>query len=176
MLPGFRFILGVVPLLAWGCVAAPIMRTYLEPNPQDGTPPHPGGCSWPRTGKDGLLRKGDGLELEVFPTYAKGKSLEFYVRVGNSEQPVGLQAKMIELHIPDFGVTFSPIEVVVRDGRPYWHSTIVYRFQTLPAEATAISLVFLPTFLVVDSHEVRLGPFRFTKARKLDMYYQSINC
>ncbi len=171
-----KLMLGVLPILFSGCVAAPMMRTYLAPNPEDGALAHPGGCSWPRTGKNGLSRTVAGIKVEVFPSYSKRDPLHVRVVLGNSLQSVHVDANLTGLLVDGTEEKVRPTAVTVSDGHPYWLKVIVYEFAALPAGATRISLTFDSGFLVVDDMPIAVEPFRFDMARKLDLYYQSINC
>jgi len=161
------------------CVVFPVTRTYFEPNAADGSPTPSRSCGYYRTAKDGLEREVDGIVIGVHPTYLKDEDLLITVSFHYEKGDVSLDPDEISMST-DSGHTYRPkhweVEIYAKDKSHSYRKWLFLEYPVISSELDNLNVNFSSSAVLLDQKALGIGPFRFKKITKSDVFYGSVNC
>ncbi|MFD2176069.1 hypothetical protein [Veronia pacifica] len=177
MLTRFFTVVGLAILLS-GCVVYPSSRTYLAPNPDDGTLSRSQGCGYQKTKLDTLSRKTKDYYLEVKPNNSNEHSFYVHVYVQSEKDIISLNASKVVILVngkPQEPEHFTVDKRQPRRGSEYYSAFINIFYPTNFDSIQTLSVEFGESMKLNGSPEEQT-PFRFEKQTVSDFYMASINC
>ena len=168
-------------LILSGCLVYPIERTYYEPNFEDGELSSSQSCGYHRTSKDSLRREIDGLTVFVSPYYKAGNNFSVSISFRSRENDVTVKPEDFILKDRDTNQEFNPVQIDSDLYKPrtnllYYTIGLSLEFPVRSENISAVSIIFPKGSVLRNDKDLKVERFRFTKTKKSDVYYASINC